>query len=449
MKHLRPVLTWLVQCYATIPAQVQRGRQLAGILVVLAIYTVLTLGNVIAQGETEAVLPTLGALGLLSGLWLLNRRGSVQAAALGLVTGGNGLVTAVLVWAPDPHPLINLAQVIAYIVVVALSGTFLSPRYTAVVCAGSLLEIYWLYMTGLQTPSFVALRTGDPEGLAVVLSFTSLALLSVAACTFIAGRLRRQAEGHLYQANAALTKQLTQRHQLSLLLLTAQEDERARMAAELHDGPLSELTALILGLDSLSRQPHTGDAVKADLHTLRGDARTIAGELRRLMNNLRPAILDDAGLEIALRQLAAKWQVRTGAILHLTLHLEERLNRTLETALFRVTQEALTNSAQHAQATQAWVTLEQYAVEVRLTIRDDGQGFAWPPTQPYATTTGHIGLALLMERVASLDGVVTLTTAPTHGTTIQCVFPLVLAPLPMERTAQPLSTHALSLLEDA
>ena len=96
MKQLRAVLTWLVQCYATIHAQVQRGRQLAGILVMLAIYTVLTLGNVIAHGEIEAVLPTLCALGLLSGLWLLNRRGSVQAAALGLVTGGNGLVTAIL-----------------------------------------------------------------------------------------------------------------------------------------------------------------------------------------------------------------------------------------------------------------------------------------------------------------------------------------------------------------
>ena len=101
MHHLRTALTWVVQCYAAIPAPAQRGRHLACLLVPAATYVLVTLGDVLVRGETRAILLTLLALGLLIGLGLLNRRGYV-AAALGVVAE-NGLITALLIWAADPY----------------------------------------------------------------------------------------------------------------------------------------------------------------------------------------------------------------------------------------------------------------------------------------------------------------------------------------------------------
>ena len=440
---------YLIRCKAAAPEHELRGAQFAGVLLVALAVLTIQLGDVVYdEGFGPSTFASGVFLGLAGLLYLLNRRGFVVPA----VWGANATILSVTIIAciaiPGDSPMFALGSLCLFIVPVVLSGTFLSPVATVLVGGCAIGAIYGTYEWGITAPTFDVLRHTQSRGFTFMLLAASLVILFIAACAYISSRIRTQAEQRLQQTNVSLREQLTHRYQLSLLLLTAQEDERARMAADLHDGPLSELTALILALDGLRQQPHTSDHKNVDLHPLRVQAHTIAQELRRLMNNLRPALLDDAGLEAALRQLAAKWQARTGAALQLAIHLEGSLDSNLEMALFRVTQEALTNIAQHAHATQAWVTLEQHPGRVQLTIRDDGQGFVWPATHHYAATLGHIGLALLMERVATLGGAVTLTTAPTQGTTIHCVFPLVTAALYMEPVVQPLPTRTRSLQED-
>ncbi|MGQ9839158.1 MAG: GAF domain-containing sensor histidine kinase [Anaerolineae bacterium] len=219
-----------------------------------------------------------------------------------------------------------------------------------------------------------------------------------------------------------------QLEQLVRRLVSAQEEERKRIACELHDETGQKLTALAMGLAAVEPQLAAGtDLAKttAVIRDLREMSDQAIVELRNIMADLRPAQLDDLGLVSALRWYIKQYQMR-----HPELHVQltadrnlERLPTQYETVLFRATQEALTNVACHAHATQVQLTLTRNNTCVRLEVSDNGIGFD-PNAPPRHAPGSGLGLVGLRERVALVGGQCTVDSAPGCGTRIVIELPL-------------------------
>ena len=128
--------------------------------------------------------------------------------------------------------------------------------------------------------------------------------------------------------------------------------------------------------------------------------------------------LDSAGLEPALRQQLAKLAERTGWKTEVAWLLQERLDRDLETVVFRVAQEALANAARHADATTVWLRAERDGPDVVLEVVDDGVGFDPPAARERAAATGHLGLRSMAERIQTAGGSLEVSSAPGRGTRV-------------------------------
>jgi signal transduction histidine kinase len=209
-------------------------------------------------------------------------------------------------------------------------------------------------------------------------------------------------------------------------LLTAHEDERRRIARELHDETGQALTALILTIDrvhALAEQGRTGTA--AELARLRELAETTLEDVRKLIYDLRPTILDDLGLAAALRWYVERQLAPRGLDADLRVQLgDRRLDPTLETAVFRIAQEALWNVVKHAGATRVDVELTLSSGRVRLRIRDNGRGFQADGSRPIDPLHGGAGLGGMRERAALLGGSVRVSSMPGAGTEILAEIPL-------------------------
>lgn len=240
----------------------------------------------------------------------------------------------------------------------------------------------------------------------------------------------------LAAANAALQEQIYElarseqaRQQLLQQLVTAQEEERRRIARELHDQLGQDLTALSLGLKALS------DAAPADAPTtervaqLQAMAVKIGQEVRTLAMQLRPSVLDDLGLNLALTNYMEQWSVRAhvAADVQITNLEGERLPLAVETTLYRLIQEALTNVLKHAQASQVSVIIERRTDEVRFIVEDDGIGFETSAGQENVPGEPRLGLIGMRERVTLLGGALSIESAPGSGTTIFARIPLAAA----------------------
>lgn len=219
----------------------------------------------------------------------------------------------------------------------------------------------------------------------------------------------------------------TQLEELVRKLVHAQEDERQRIARELHDETGQKLTALGMGLAALETTFASGDLARTNglLRSLREMNDQAITELRNIMANLRPAQLDDLGLAPALRWYVGQYQARYPTA-HVQLNLEKqpgRLPSEHETVLFRVVQEALTNIRRHAQATQVTLNLTNDHSSVRLEIIDNGVGF--DPQQPPRHEPGSgLGLPGMRERVALVNGRLEIESSPGKGTRIVVELPL-------------------------
>jgi signal transduction histidine kinase len=197
------------------------------------------------------------------------------------------------------------------------------------------------------------------------------------------------------------------------------EEERAHIARELHDEAGQALVGVKLSLQALARAiPAASPAVRA-LDELRTQVNEATGRLRDLARTLRPPTLDQHGLGVALEQLARDVEQRSGLAVALdTAWLPERRLPLVETAVFRVVQEALTNVAAHARATRAEVTVGVCDGALWLKVADDGAGF--DPTAP----TAGMGLRGIAERVQELRGEVRVDAAPGRGTVLWARLPL-------------------------
>jgi signal transduction histidine kinase len=227
--------------------------------------------------------------------------------------------------------------------------------------------------------------------------------------------LLQEAQLHEAQRREALRGQLLRQ------VVSAQEAERQRVARELHDATGQSLTAIGLGLRGVSNTLRLDtDKAAENLRQLEGLVARSLDELQRLIADLRPSHLDDLGLPAALRWYAGEVQNRTRLNIAVEINGEPRpIDPLINTALFRVAQEALTNVVKHAQATHVAVCLRFLPDMVRLEVEDDGRGFdvgaraerpAW-------------GLLGMEERASLLEGHVTIRSQAGQGTCVEMTIP--------------------------
>jgi signal transduction histidine kinase len=222
-----------------------------------------------------------------------------------------------------------------------------------------------------------------------------------------------------FASRAAVAIDLSQRVELDVLrrVVAAQEVERRRLARELHDETGQALTSLLLGLRA-AEEATEEEARRKTLASLRELATATLQDVRRLAVELRPKSLDDFGLVPALERLVSGFSERTGLDTHVQAHLERRLPPEVETALYRIVQEALTNVAKHARATSVSVLVTSKDGSATAVIEDDGVGFSLD------TPVDGLGLMGMRERVNLLGGRLTVESSRRTGTTIVVEVPV-------------------------
>ncbi len=228
-------------------------------------------------------------------------------------------------------------------------------------------------------------------------------------------------------ATAEHARAATERDSLRRQLLQAEEDERRRLSRELHDEVGQHLTALGLGLQALSDVTPPGSEADRRAQQLRGLVSTMGRELHALAVRLRPKALDDFGLEPALAAYAEEWSRKSG--ISVAVHApvtDERLPDAVESAVYRIVQEALTNAAKHSEATRVGIVVERREGYVHAIVEDDGRGFdpiGALDTQP-SGRLACLGLLGIWERAALLGGTVDIESTPGSGTTLFARIPI-------------------------
>lgn len=207
-------------------------------------------------------------------------------------------------------------------------------------------------------------------------------------------------------------------HRFAGLLLQVQEEERRRIAQELHDEPLQLLIHLARALERMETSPRTPVSLTDGLRGARHQTVDVASRLRAVVAGLRPPALDQLGLVPALRGFLA--DIADTKTIRADLHVtgqEARLPPHVELAAFRISQEALNNAIRHADAAKVLITVSFTEGELFLRVTDDGRGF-----EPAATDTqllaGNLGLVGMRERAVIAGGSLTVRSAPGQGTTV-------------------------------
>lgn len=208
---------------------------------------------------------------------------------------------------------------------------------------------------------------------------------------------------------------------LSGRILTAMEDERSRLARELHDELGQALTAVKLDLQLLGYQLNVQHEQKKKHHETIELVNYTINLVRRQALSLRPPALDDMGLLPAINEMVRGFMTRTGILTKIsTVGLGERLPGYVETALYRCVQESLTNVARHARADNVAITINQNIDFISITVSDDGIGFN---PEDLKVSSAHIGLTGIQERVKLLSGELKINSAKNMGTKVSIKVP--------------------------
>ncbi len=217
------------------------------------------------------------------------------------------------------------------------------------------------------------------------------------------------------------------RQLIGLKIIMAQEEERKRIAREIHDGAAQSIANVVLRTEIAERmlaRQNTQEAL-AELDGLKGQARLTLEEIRKIIFNLRPMALDDLGLVPILRKLAQDFEEREK--IHTTFDLygkETRLPSEMEAAIYRLVQEAFTNVAKHAEASFVALDITYQSQMTKITIADNGKGFSPDALQKQMNNTMHYGIMGMRERVELLEGRFEIESAPGEGTTIKIIIPI-------------------------
>lgn len=216
---------------------------------------------------------------------------------------------------------------------------------------------------------------------------------------------------------------LQQKQQIGLKIIQAQEEERRRIAREIHDGPAQSLANLVLRVELceqlLNRDP---GRVKPELERLKDSVRNTLKDIRKIIFDLRPMSLDDLGLVGGLRRFFGDFQERYGLPVDLLVFGQEKgLDEMCSIAIFRIIQEALNNVVKHARASRVSVKLEFLPQHLAIAVNDDGVGF---DPQSLEQDDGHYGLLNMQERARLLNGKLEIRSAPGRGTEIRVMIPV-------------------------
>ena len=267
---------------------------------------------------------------------------------------------------------------------------------------------------------------GEPfaaEDEALVVAFAAFAVGAIESAHLVrAERARAEAVAQL----AAATERAGFKREMLGEILNAQEAERARVSRDLHDDVGQALTSVLLGLRLVDSSLASDEVTLDDARRRTDDVRAlVADALRRtreLAFDLRPTVLDDVGLVPALERLAQEMTARGDTTVALAADgfAAGRLPPEIETVVYRVVQEALTNVTRHAGAATASITVIVADGRVRALVEDDGSGFKTDA----APTRGHLGLKGMAERADLVGGTVELSSSPGSGTTVLLELPL-------------------------
>lgn len=215
---------------------------------------------------------------------------------------------------------------------------------------------------------------------------------------------------------SAKTRQL-----LGLKIILAQEEERKRIAREIHDGPAQSLANIVLRTEIAERMLIKGqfELVQDELVDLKSQVRSGLEEIRKIIFNLRPMALDDLGLVPALRKFTQDFEEKTRV--HTVFELtgkEIRLPSAMEAAIYRMVQEAFSNVLKHANASHVSLDISYTQQVITLTIQDNGVGFMVEATDRQNTRNARFGLVGMKERVELIEGRMIIDSKPGQGTKI-------------------------------
>ena len=314
------------------------------------------------------------------------------------------------------------------IVVLSLRGSFISSAFVSLAAAGCLSYYF--------APPIFSFRVNDPfDRVAIVVFLTTSAIV-----THLVSRVRMRTE-QLVLTNAKLGAQINEHKQtqeslqqsqanlasvnrvvraLNEQLVKAQEAERIRIAGELHDGVLQQITSLTLRLGKVRRQVPPDSEATATVSDLQQQLIQIGTDIRHISHELHPALLQEAGLPAALSAYCEEFsQVRDLPVSCETDASVNELSAGTALCLYRIAQEALGNAAKYSDAKKVEVRLTRSDGRVWLSVFDDGAGCS--PDQ--VGKSGGLGLINMRERVLQLDGTFAFDSEPGRGTTVKVTVP--------------------------
>jgi PAS domain S-box-containing protein len=237
------------------------------------------------------------------------------------------------------------------------------------------------------------------------------------AVAFVSDISKRKADEY------AIRNQREELRQLAGRLMTAQDDERRRIARDLHDDLSQKLAYLAMDLSKLALKPSTPELQK-ELLLLRGKAHEASDTVRHISHQLHPSVLDDIGLEAAIEQYCDEFQERSGIATHFTSRdVPDSLPREIANSLYHIFQESLRNVSKHSRAEEVFVSLESQGDILRLTVKDKGIGL--PPER--LKTGSSIGIVGMKERAHLVNGTFSVESRQGQGTEVIVSVPLAAA----------------------
>ncbi|HEY7832305.1 MAG TPA: GAF domain-containing sensor histidine kinase [Ktedonobacterales bacterium] len=222
-------------------------------------------------------------------------------------------------------------------------------------------------------------------------------------------------------ANARLYRSLRDERER---MITVQEDVRKELARDLHDGPAQALATIAMRLEFAGKlvqfEPAKAPAELKEIYEL---ALRTTKDIRNLLFDLRPLVLEAEGLAAALRRFLERFASGNGPAMHFDAQYETRLSRNQEAVTFAIAQEAINNVLKHAQAANCWIELRETPEQVTVLVRDDGRGFDTNRIRDQYPTGGSWGLLNMRERAALVEATLKISSQPGRGTAMLLTVP--------------------------
>jgi len=259
-------------------------------------------------------------------------------------------------------------------------------------------------------------KDGSEFAAEISLSYISSAkgMLGVA---FVSDISKRKAD------EQAIRQQREELRMLAARLMTAQDDERRRIARDLHDDLSQKLAYLAMDIGKLATKPYPPE-VLAELRLVQRRAAEASENVRRISHELHPSILEDIGLEAAVEQYCEEFEKRSGIATHFTSHgLPDGLPREVASSVYHIFQECLRNVSKHSKAAEVFVSVEFAGNVLRLTVRDEGVGLPQDRLKPGVS----IGIVGMQERAHLVNGTLSIESRSGEGTEVQVSVPLEVA----------------------